>query len=204
MISSKCVYIYFPFLLPSFNEWNRLHYKEKHKIKKKHSDKVEKILFEIFKGKNFTDKTCKLTFQFFLGESTFIVDNRKKNNSKSRDIINNAPMIKYIEDLLVTNNVLKGDEVEYIESHLILKNIIDRRLANNGTLIKIEEVEKSNNDLIEYFNNDVIKDHLAKDTEIKKISKKNIKIESSEKNNSFRSFNYLDNNEDNIKKEDLF
>lgn len=143
-------YLYFPILLPSLNKWNTMHYMVKNKLKDDAKNKIELIL-ESEKLEKFNK--VKLSFQTFLGNEGFNdITGKKIRNQTSRDIINNSPTIKLIEDCIVTKGYIKDDNAKNVISHIIYSNVIDREFKGSGILLLIEEVDNTEEDLKKYFN----------------------------------------------------
>lgn len=158
------LYIFFPILLPSTNKWETLHYQAKDKLKKNKQEIIYKILENY---KHFRFNKVKITFQTFLGtEIERKKSGRKKTNETSRDIINNAPTIKLIEDCIVRSGILKDDNADNVVEHNILSNKIDRKFLGSGILVFIQEIKNERKDLQDYFNLKVKPEKLLSDYKI--------------------------------------
>lgn len=150
MTKKEPLYIYIPTIIDSLNKTNTTHWTKKKKSK---DAAILIINEELKKYSDYKFSKVHLSFQCILGRTTDLKPNGKKvrDNSK-RDVINNAPSIKLIEDCIVRAGMLIDDTGEYVVGHTIYADYVDRTIKGSGMLIKIEEVEESNKNLVNSFN----------------------------------------------------
>ena len=157
----KDLFIYIPVLLPSLNRWNSMHHMQKHKLKKEAEDIIYAEL-ESAVDCGYSFKKVMLNFQCILGtetgnEITKDGKKRKKRNRNSRDIINNAPTIKLVEDCIVRSGILEDDTVDFVVGHKIMADKVDRDIDGSGIMIIIEEYsEKPKPSIYKHFK-DIVK-----------------------------------------------
>lgn len=157
--------LYIPSTLPSFNRWNSMHFMEKQKLKKELQDLVYSELSEAIDEKICFEKVV-LHFQIVWGTETNIVKNKKgksvkKRNGNCRDVINNAPTIKLIEDCIVRSGILKDDTGEFVLAHKIYADKIDRDIEGSGVIVLIEDYSnKLTPSMFKHFKDHIKKDHL--------------------------------------------
>ena len=176
----KKLYIYFPILLPSLNVWNTTHYMVQNNIKQENKKIVDEILKD-YKDVKFNK--VKLSFQTFLGTETDLDSKtgKKKRNGTSRDIINNSPTIKLVEDCIVTAGILDDDDAKNVVSHVIHSNIVDREFRGTGVLVLIEEASEKDYDISKHFDKKIkplsllsdFKKEMKKQERIKKAKRAN-------------------------------
>ncbi len=140
-----------------------MHYNAKSTAK----SKIKKVIIDAINNaqlKNFG--VVNLEFQTIIGTNEI-----KRNNTK-RDVINNAPTIKFVEDLLVDLCIIEDDRPDFVKKHIIHAERIDREVSGIGIIVKISEVENYNdNSLVEYFNKEIKKDHIFIDSNPEKTKK---------------------------------
>lgn len=165
MSKKEDLLLYIPSTLPSFNKWNTMHFMEKKKLKDKVKYLVNTELSEaIAEGIKF--EKVVLHFQVMWGTETDYVINKKgkkskKRNGNCRDVINNAPTIKLVEDCIVRSGILKDDTGDYVLSHKIYSDKIDREIKGSGIIILIENYEdKKTPSLFKHFKDHIKENHL--------------------------------------------
>lgn len=171
MSKNKMQLFYIPTLLPSMNRWNSMYHIQKHKLKKE----AQEIIYKAIKEQTDRDLNFEkvvLHFQCVLGseidyEITKDGKKRKKRNMNSRDIINNSPTIKLVEDCIVRSDILKDDTNEFVISHKIYADKVDREITGNGVIVMIEEVETRDIGIYKHF-----KDYLREKYKYDKDSKR--------------------------------
>lgn len=156
--------LYIPSTLPSFNRWNSMHYMQKQKLKKEMEDLVYSELKEYVDQEIKFEKVV-LNFQIIWGtEVDQIVNSKgkksKKRNGTPRDIINNAPSIKLVEDCIVRSGILKDDTTDIVLSHRIYADKVDRGIKGSGIIVLIEDYsEKAKPSLIHYCKDWIKQNH---------------------------------------------
>lgn len=164
----KELVIFIPTIIDSLNKVKTNHWTKNHKM----NDNATKIINSVLHNhKHNKFNKVKISFQCILGTETGFTGKISKNgkpvkvrNKNARDIINNSPSIKLIEDCIVRSGMLVDDNPDYVVGHTIYPDKVDRNVKGSGMIVKITEVEDDYEDseLIDLFDKEFRKDYTYK------------------------------------------